>query len=70
MKQLLILTTLALATNAFAEINVIYGKDNRQDIYQVTSALHKKLAQSNAAMIPVAAFAKSSKQGFFDLKNI
>ena len=70
MKQLLILTTLALASNAFAGIEVIYGKDNRQDIYQVSDAMHKKLARSNAGMIPVAAFAKSSKQGFFDLKNI
>lgn len=70
MKKVLALTTLALATNAIAEINVIYGKDNRQDIYQVSDALHKKLAKSTAAMIPVQAFAKSSKQGFFDLKNI
>lgn len=70
MKKLLALTTLALATNATAGIDVIYGKDNRQDIYQVTDALHKKLARSSAAMIPVNAFAKSSKQNFFDLKGV
>lgn len=70
MKQLLALTTLVLASNAFAGIDVIYGKDNRQDVYQVSDLMHKKLARSNAAMIPVNAFAKSSKQGFFDLKNV
>ncbi len=70
MKILLALSTLALASQAFAGIDVIYGKDNRQDVYQVSDALHKKLAKSTAGMIPIKAFAKSSKQGFFDLKNI
>ncbi len=69
MKQLLALTTLVLALNAQAEIKVIYGKDNRQDIYQVSDALHKGLAASTAGMIHLGLFARSAKQGLFDLKN-
>jgi V8-like Glu-specific endopeptidase len=70
MKQILAILTLSLTPDAFAEINVIYGVDNRQDIFEVSNTLHKKLAHSTAAMIPISAFAKSSKQTFFDLKNI
>ena len=70
MKQLFALSVLTLfALEAQAEIKVIYGKDNRQDVYQVTNALHKKLAKSTAGMINIGHFSKSSKQGFFDLKN-
>lgn len=69
MKQLLAITTLVLALNAHAEIKVIYGKDNRQDIYQVSDALHKKLAASTAGMINIGHFVKSSKEGFFDLQS-
>lgn len=69
MKQLLALTTLVLASNSFAGVNVIYGKDNRRDIYQVTSGLHKTLALSTAAMVPVNLF-KKSRQGFFDLQGV
>lgn len=32
--------------------NVIYGDDNRKDIYDSTNSLYKKLAESTAAMIP------------------
>lgn len=70
MKQLLALTTLVLAANSYAGVNVIYGKDNRRDLYQVTSGLHKTLALSTAAMIPVNLFKKSSRQGFFDLQGV
>lgn len=70
MKQLLALTSLTLLSfAAHAEIKVIYGKDNRQDVYQVTNAMHKNLAASTAGMINVAHFQKSSKQGFFDLRG-
>ncbi|MFP5384479.1 MAG: trypsin-like serine peptidase [Bacteriovoracia bacterium] len=70
MKQLLALTALTLmTTSAFAGIKVIYGRDNRQDIYQVRNSLHKKLAESTAGMINVRHFAKSSKKNFFDLQG-
>jgi V8-like Glu-specific endopeptidase len=70
MKNLLALTTLVLAFNVQAGIKVIYGKDNRQDIYQVTNALHKRLALSTAAMVPVKNFQKSLKGNYFDLQGV
>jgi V8-like Glu-specific endopeptidase len=70
MKQLITLATLALFTfNAYAEIKVIYGKDNRKDLYQVRNALHQKLAMSTAGMIDIGHFQKSSRDGFFDLHS-
>ncbi len=67
------LTTLALMTafttfSAQAGIEVIYGKDNRQDVYEVSSALHKTLAQSTAGMVDVRHFKKASREGFFDME--
>lgn len=70
MKQLLSIITFVLALNAHAEIKVIYGKDNRQDIYQVSNAMHKKLAASTAGMINMGHFVKASRQGFFDLESV
>lgn len=70
MKILLALTTLMIAANATAGIDVIYGKDNRQDIYQVKSALHKKLALSTAAMVAIPQFQKATRPGIFDLQGI
>ena len=63
------LTVLTFVTSsAYAEIKVIYGKDNRQDIYEVRNSLHKKLAKSTAGMINIGHFTKSSKENYFDLK--
>lgn len=70
MKELVALTTLVFAVNAQAGIDVIYGKDNRQDIYQVSSSLHKKLAMSTAGMVQLGAFQKASKPGVFDLQGV
>ena len=67
------ITTLVLMAafttlSAQAGIEVIYGKDNRQDIYEVTNSLHKTLAQSTAGMVDVRHFKKSSRDGFFDME--
>jgi len=66
------LTTLALmiaftTLSAQAGMEVIYGKDNRQDIYEVTNSLHKTLAQSTAGMVDVRHFKKSARAGFLDM---
>src|SRR5665647_843873 len=70
MKNILaiIMFTLILPT-AQAEIQVVYGKDNRQDMYQVTNALHKKLAASTAGMVRVGMLTRSSKANMFDLQG-
>lgn len=71
MKYILALTTLAvLSQTALASnksMEVVYGPDNRQDIYQVRNSQHLQLAQSTAAMINARQFQKSAKPNFFDL---
>lgn len=55
MKQFLISITLlcSLAVSATTkQIDVIYGEDNRKDVYETTSSLYLTLARSAAGMIP------------------
>lgn len=64
--------TLFVVSSAFAStpnIDVVYGTDNRMDLYQVTNALHKTLAQSTAGMIPVNQMKKSAAPNTFELIN-
>lgn len=69
MKYVLTLSILTFfAVSAQAGKDVIYGKDNRQDFYEVTSSLHRKLALSTAGMVDVRHFKKSSRENFFDLE--
>lgn len=70
MKSLLALIVLTALVNVHAGIEVIYGKDNRQDVYQVQNKLHLKLAKSTAAMVPMNLFSKSSNTNFFDLLGV
>lgn len=58
---LLTITPLFAAT---AEFDVVYGEDNRLDLYRVTNSLHKNLAKSTAGMIPVNLFKKTSEEKF------
>lgn len=68
MKLLAATLLTALTTlSAQAAIEVVYGTDNRQDLYEVSSSLHKTLAQSTAGMVDARHFKKSSREGFFDL---
>lgn len=68
MKRFLALTTLVFTLNVEAKLDVVYGRDNRQDVYQSTNALHKKLAASTAGMIKISDLQKSSN-GTYDLLN-
>ena len=49
---LLLLVTTGSAFASVNDIKVVYGEDNRKDLYQVTNANYKTWAQSTAAMIP------------------
>ncbi len=69
-KQFLAVSLITLNFNIYAGIDVIYGKDNRLDVFQTANALHKKLALSTAAMVPANLFVKASHQGNFDLTNV
>lgn len=64
----LLLTVLA-APLAHAEIDVVYGQDNRLDIYQSKNTVLQSVAKSTAAMMPAAQFTKAAKDGFFNLKG-
>ncbi len=64
-----LLVLLSAAPLAHADIDVVYGKDNRLDVYQSSASL-VRLAKSTAAMIPVALFSKGAREGVFDLNTI
>lgn len=44
--------SLTLSFASFAIDKVVYGEDDRLDIYEATNSLHLQLAKSTAAMIP------------------
>ncbi len=51
-KNIILTSSIMLSTAHAGYIEkVIYGEDNRQDVYESTNSLYKKLAQSTAAMI-------------------
>lgn len=67
----LTLLTLLLSFSAFAgssQIEVIYGVDNRKDLFEVTQSLHKKLAASTAGMVDMAFFEKGSAPATFNFR--
>ncbi len=49
---LLVTSILTLSASAVANVKVIYGEDNRQDVFESTNSLHVELSESTAAMIP------------------
>jgi len=69
MKNTIALLALSLLSlNSMAGIDGVYGDDNRQDLYQSKSSLHKKLARSTAAMIHGGHFTKSDKENVFKIQ--
>ena len=70
MKKLYVLASFILtAQTAGAGVDVIYGTDDRKDIYETTNALHLKLAKSTAGMVKKTMFTKGSLANTFDIKN-
>jgi hypothetical protein len=49
---------------AQAKLKVIYGKDDRLDLVDVTDALHYDLAASTAAMMPASALKKNKNNDY------
>jgi V8-like Glu-specific endopeptidase len=60
-----VLTTVSM--NAFASDKVIYGQDNRADLYEVTNPLFKKLADSTVVLVQRSAIQQSSS-GVLEVK--
>jgi V8-like Glu-specific endopeptidase len=63
--SLLVLGTMTM--NAQAGIDVVYGKDTRQDVYATKNALHVKLATSTAGMFHVSQFAVTANKNAFNI---
>lgn len=68
MKQIFALSLLVLTASAQARFDVVYGKDNRLDVYQTNNTLFKKLATSTAGMIKTENLQKMS-DGTYDIIN-
>lgn len=51
MNKVCLILFFALSFSALSFDKVVYGEDDRLDLYQVTNSLHKQLALSTAAMI-------------------
>lgn len=58
----LVVSAPVLATTP--DMDVVYGEDNRLDLYQVSSSLHKRLSGSTAGMIPINLFKKTADKTF------
>jgi V8-like Glu-specific endopeptidase len=54
LKALLFVSSLLTLTisSTFGKTKVIYGEDNRLDVFETTNSLHVELSESTAAMIP------------------
>lgn len=55
--------TLLSITPALAStpgFDVVYGEDNRQDLFRVTNSLHKTLSQSTAGLVPINQMRKTT----------
>jgi V8-like Glu-specific endopeptidase len=70
MKQSALILSALMTVPAFAGVDVIYGTDDRKDVYETTSSLHLQLAKSTAGMIKKSMFVKGAKAMSFDLKEV
>jgi len=54
MRNIILITSSLLSLSSYAGYveKVVYGEDNRLDVFESQNSLHKKLAASTAAMIP------------------
>jgi V8-like Glu-specific endopeptidase len=70
MKNLMLATALVLTSQAaMAGIKVVYGTDNRQDVYHTSNSTHRTLARSTAGMIKKSLFVKGVQANTFDLRT-
>lgn len=69
MKLISAIATLIMTLSAYAGPKVIYGQDDRKDVYQTSNALHLTLSKSSAGMIKKSMFVKGALANTFDLQN-
>ena len=63
LRTIVSISALLLAFTINAETRVIYGDDDRLDLFEVSDNLHIELARSTAAMIPSSSISKTA-QGY------
>lgn len=69
MKKIAVLLLLAVSLPAAkASTKVVYGQDNRKDLYSVRNPLHLQLAASTAGMVRMGQLSRAG-QGLFDLQG-
>ncbi len=68
-KILMPLVFLMSLAQAHARLKVIYGEDNRLDLFEVTNSLHLRLAQSTAAMVDKKQIHKTGVEAFLDFRR-
>ncbi|MBY0416274.1 MAG: serine protease, partial [Bdellovibrionales bacterium] len=64
MKILLSAFVLLFSVHSVAKEKVVYGEDNRKDVFESANALYKTLSQATAAMIPNGALSKNEDGSF------
>ena len=68
---LVVFASLALSAGAGVQrTSVVYGEDNRLDLYEVTNPLHKKLAQSTAGMVAKYMLQKENNASYSIKKKV
>jgi hypothetical protein len=60
MKSLFVLALCMMSSSLVASTKVVYGEDNRKDVYETTNPLFIKLAQSTAGMVSNRLLQKNS----------
>ena len=60
---------LILSSSLFARNKVIYGDDNRLDLFEATDGLHLQLAQSTAAQIGNSTFIDDGVSDYYTIKG-
>lgn len=59
MERLLFIALLVFSTSSIASTKVIYGDDNRVDVYESNNSMFVELSKSTAAMIPNSSIKKA-----------
>ena len=69
LKGLLTLSLFILSGHCFARMKVIYGDDNRLDLFEVSNSLHHRLALSTAAMVSKPLVHQTGLEAFLDFSE-
>ncbi|MCO4754629.1 MAG: trypsin-like peptidase domain-containing protein [Bacteriovoracaceae bacterium] len=68
MKQVLFITAIAMIANVQASVKVVYGEDNRVDVFESTNSMYVELAKSTAAMMRYSAL-KEDENGDYTVTS-